>query len=682
MTVSEGQRLFSRLFPPVILLAGVLATLFLWRFNREDHDAILQSRFMQETGRIIYIMEEQVRDLSALGLAAQAALGGDAQVNGTAWWRFTAAYDFERNLPAVRALAYVQRAGDSGGEWHAVKFADGVAGGQPLAQNFDMLGLEDWRNASRAAAEDGYDFILEPEEADGVQRLVLPVFETDKPPPTLDQRRAAIKGWVLIDFDLVQLFTGSLGQSAGLLQLLLRLDNGKTYRIDHSGQSDVRVIKRDVSMSGVGFRGRLYFSALPAFEKTFTEDGGQMVLASGAAISLLLSLMVHLLVHGREEALSLATRMSRESLNAAESARIAWQHLSDAIEAIPEGFVLWDSEDRLLLCNSRYREMYSAIAEVLLPGVPFEDVAKAAVERGQHPVVDDEREAWLRRRLEMHRNPSEAHEQHMHDGRWILVSERRTQDGGIVGIRADITGIKQTQAQLVQTSKLATLGEMATGIAHELNQPLTIMRMAGESAAKTLRVKGGEGIEAALDKLDKIIRQIDRAAAITSHMRTFGRKSSGQSEKVDIAQMIEGALSMIGEQLKNRSIDVRLHLEPGLKVRGNSIRLEQVMLNLLGNARDALEARREGEPKWIEVRSGRDASGTMAEINVLDNGGGVDPAILERIFDPFFTTKDPGKGTGLGLSISYGIVSEMDGRLLAENAENGAKFIVTLPLAS
>jgi C4-dicarboxylate-specific signal transduction histidine kinase len=270
----------------------------------------------------------------------------------------------------------------------------------------------------------------------------------------------------------------------------------------------------------------------------------------------------------------------------------------------------------------------------------------------------------------------------MHDGRWILVSERRTQDGGIVGIRADITGIKQTQAQLVQTSKLATLGEMATGIAHELNQPLTIMRMAGESAAKTLRVKGGEGIEAALDKLDKIIRQIDRAAAITSHMRTFGRKSSGQSEKVDIAQMIEGALSMIGEQLKNRSIDVRLHLEPGLKVRGNSIRLEQVMLNLLGNARDALEARREGEPKWIEVRSGRDASGTMAEINVLDNGGGVDPAILERIFDPFFTTKDPGKGTGLGLSISYGIVSEMDGRLLAENAENGAKFIVTLPLAS
>ncbi len=677
-----AARVAARLIPPLILLVGIGVTYLATAKNRTDHAGLIHARFLHETDRILSRMAEDVRDLTSLGRTAQAALGGTKDVDGTTWWRFTSVVDFERTQPAVRALAYIHRIEAIGEETHAVQFAEPVFGGTALPQNGELQIDAEWREMATMAAEDGFTISADQVEPSGLYRLLLPVYVTDQQPRSLEERRAAVKGWVLIDFDLADLFAGAIGQSEGLIRLILRLDSGRNVRLDHNRSDDVTGQTQELSFFWVGLKARVHFAAFPGFERIFfTQEESWLIAFSGTIISILLALMAQLLVRGREEAVTLAGKMSRESTAAAESARIAWQHLSDAIEAVPEGFVLWDEEDRLLLCNSRYREMYSKIADVLMPGATFVDIATEAVKRGQHPLQEEEKEAWLQRRIEQHRNPDAPYEHPMHDGRWVLVSERRTQDGGTVGIRSDITAVKQTQAKLVQTSKLATLGEMATGIAHELNQPLTIMRLAAESTSAILHKKGAEGIEAVLEKQQKILRQIDRAATITNHMRTFGRESAETGQRISLGEVVEDALGMIGEQLKNHGITVKTAREPGLLVLGNAIRLEQVLLNLLGNARDAVEARSKesGGAMLIEVKAYRVASKNLAVVTIADNGGGIEPTILERIFDPFFTTKAPGKGTGLGLSISYGIVQDMGGSLEAANICDGAAFTVTLP---
>ncbi|MBC7951320.1 MAG: PAS-domain containing protein [Rhodospirillaceae bacterium] len=359
------------------------------------------------------------------------------------------------------------------------------------------------------------------------------------------------------------------------------------------------------------------------------------------------------------------------------------QRMVDAIESISEGFVLWDSDDRMVLCNSRYREIYEAIGTMLQPGVAFGEVAIAAAER-QHPVPADQRSQWVAERLELHSHPGKPHEQHMNDGRIVLVSERRTSEGGIVGVRTDITALKAMEAQLLQSSKLATLGEMATGIAHEINQPLTIMRMAAEKGVKFLERGGPEHLPTVLEKLKRIMEQVDRARAITDHMRTFGRKAPEGSERMDLKTVVDSALGFIGEQLGQRRITVKVDVDAVGTVNGNQIQLEQVLMNLLTNARDAIEARAANvgptHPRIINVRVGVDGETNQAFLSVADTGGGIDSSVISRIFDPFFTTKEVGKGTGLGLSISYGIINNMGGTIRAENAGEGALFTLCLPL--
>ncbi|MEO5374251.1 MAG: PAS-domain containing protein [Alphaproteobacteria bacterium] len=381
---------------------------------------------------------------------------------------------------------------------------------------------------------------------------------------------------------------------------------------------------------------------------------------------------------GLEQLVAERTRELRHANAGLEEAR---QRMTDAIESISESFVLWDAEDRLVLCNSHYRENYSVIRDMLVPGVPFADVVRAAAEY-QHPIPEEDRAEWMAKRIALHRQADSPHEQTMVDGRTFLVSERRTSDGGTVSVSTDITRLKLMQSQLVQTSKLATLGEMATGIAHEINQPLTVMRMAAEKALKFIERDSPDRLDRVADKLTRVMSQIDRARSITDHMRTFGRKGSDRPERMTLKSVADSALALIGEQLTNHGIDVSLMADRPALVLGNQIQLEQVVVNLLANARDAIEGRsaREGReaPRTIAVRVGTE--GEHAIIDIEDSGGGIDARVIDRIFDPFFTTKEAGKGTGLGLSISYGIVTSMGGTLRAENRGQGARFTVSLPL--
>ena len=268
-------------------------------------------------------------------------------------------------------------------------------------------------------------------------------------------------------------------------------------------------------------------------------------------------------------------------------------------------------------------------------------------------------------------------------------STRRDATGktvGVVGIAQDITELtmvraeqdkerKEAAAQIIQASKLATLGEMATSVAHELNQPLSVIRMAAGNSRRKM-ARGTAGQKYLLDKLERIEEQTARAATIIDHMRIFGREAMEAPELIDPRRVITNALSLMGEQLRLDGIKVVIEFAQDCSsVLGHSIQMEQVILNLLSNARDALSERAGDLRVTLQVF----ADDKYVYIVSKDNGGGIPPASLERIFEPFFTTKEMGKGTGLGLSVSYGIISDMKGTIVAENIDDGARLTIALP---
>ncbi|WP_448653128.1 PAS domain-containing sensor histidine kinase [Pseudomonas fluorescens] len=271
---------------------------------------------------------------------------------------------------------------------------------------------------------------------------------------------------------------------------------------------------------------------------------------------------------------------------------------------------------------------------------------------------------------------------------WWVWSDRGVFDehGALVEVQAvgrDNTEVRRSQQQLTQSAKMATLGEMATGLAHEINQPLNVMRMAIVNVLKRLG-NGDAQIDYLTEKLQRIDAQVQRAARVVDHMRVFGRRSEVEQQPFDPAQAVEGTLSLLSEGLRGKGVDVRLtQADIPVQVKGYVDQLEQVLINLMVNARDALLGQREKNPEllpWIAVHTEHDSR--HVRIWIEDNGGGIDPRLLERIFEPFFTTKPIGVGTGLGLSVSYGIVENMGGRLSVSNGEYGARFCVELPRAT
>ena len=238
--------------------------------------------------------------------------------------------------------------------------------------------------------------------------------------------------------------------------------------------------------------------------------------------------------------------------------------------------------------------------------------------------------------------------------------------------------LRDKQEQLVQAGKMATLGELTTGVAHELNNPLNNIGLFVGNVIDHVRAKRIDE-ERILHDLGRVMEQVKKATEIISHLRTFGRAAPVSIERVSMRDVIERSLSLMHEQLRLREIDVRLEADRGPEpaVQGNSIQLEQVVINLLTNARDALAS---AATKKIEIECG--VSGSVVTLVVRDTGSGIPAGLEQRIFDPFFTTKEVGSGTGLGLSITYAIIEEHHGTISVENlAGGGASFRVELPLA-
>jgi C4-dicarboxylate-specific signal transduction histidine kinase len=236
--------------------------------------------------------------------------------------------------------------------------------------------------------------------------------------------------------------------------------------------------------------------------------------------------------------------------------------------------------------------------------------------------------------------------------------------------------LRDKQEQLVQAGKLATLGELTTGVAHELNNPLNNIGLFLGNAIDYIKL-GVADKNRVMQELQNAMQQVRKATEIISHLRTFGRAAAVTRELVSISDVLKRSLSLMHEQFRLRQIDVEMICSEDPVVIGNPIQLEQVFINLLANARDAVM---NSARKLVEIRC--TIEGDKVNLAFRDTGPGIPEGLEKRIFDPFFTTKEVGAGTGLGLSITYGIIREHQGTIKVENRPGqGATFIIQLPLA-
>src|SRR5205809_196055 len=263
-------------------------------------------------------------------------------------------------------------------------------------------------------------------------------------------------------------------------------------------------------------------------------------------------------------------------------------------------------------------------------------------------------------------------------GRTIRVNAARipapAHDQSVVVLVEDVTDQQALEAQLIQSEKLAAVGQLVSGVAHELNNPLTSIAGLSEFLLEQQELGTKDR-----GHLRVIHEQADRAGRIVRNLLTFARKGPGEQAAVDLNDVIQRTLLLMSYDLKLKDVTIEKNLAPLPPVLGDRHALQQVVINLLNNAAQAVAENPPERPRVILLSTWVD---DRVRMRVADSGSGIADAVLPHLFTPFFTTKEPGQGTGLGLSITYSIVEAHGGRIAVERpAEGGAAFLVDLPPA-
>jgi adenylate cyclase len=388
-----------------------------------------------------------------------------------------------------------------------------------------------------------------------------------------------------------------------------------------------------------------------------------------------------------------ATAVEMEEANLKEI-REARSRLTDAIESISEGFSLYDADDKLIVSNSRYRDLFASHADVMQPGTSFETIVRTAVDRGLIEDAEGHSDAWVRERLERHQGPGATHVQHRSDGRWIRVSERKTASGGVVATYTDITELKQHEAELadlvgkLQIARDAadeanrTKSSFLANMSHELRTPLNsiigVTEMLQEDARDLKR-------EDQIEPLDRVARAARHLLALINDILDLSKIEAGRMElhleSFAVAPVIHDVVNTI-ETLAARNAN-RIVVDCGPEVgmmHSDQMRIRQTVLNLVSNAN---KFTKDGTIT-IGVRRQREAGGEWITIAVTDSGIGMTPEQMGKLFQEFSqadssTTRQYG-GTGLGLAISKRFCQMMGGDILVESAPGrGSTFTVRLP---
>jgi len=361
-----------------------------------------------------------------------------------------------------------------------------------------------------------------------------------------------------------------------------------------------------------------------------------------------------------------------------------------AIEAIPDGFVLYDRAERLLTCNQRYRDIYPASAQAMQPGAKFEDILRHGLANTQHADAIGREEEWIDERLRRHRAGAGVSEQQLFDGRWIRAHDHPTPDGGRVGLRVDITQLKQHEAELDAARKAAEAANRAksaflANMSHEIRTPMNgVVGMAellcdtGLSEEQRLFA---ETIRSSGEALLVIINDILDYSKIEAERLTL------RPEPFDLERTIHEVTMLLQPRAREKGIDLMIDFDMFLPTRfvGDPGRLRQVLTNLIGNAVKFTET---GHvlTRVVGVDSG-DGSQTL-HVTVEDTGIGIAPEHLGHIFGEFNQVEDEQnrkfEGTGLGLAIARRLIEHMGGSVWVDSEPGQGSsfgFRVTLPVA-
>ena len=378
-----------------------------------------------------------------------------------------------------------------------------------------------------------------------------------------------------------------------------------------------------------------------------------------------------------------ATAVEMEETNLKEI-REARTRLTEAIETISEGFSLYSAEDKLIVCNSRYKELFASHADVMMPGTSFETILRTATERGLIKDAEGRREAWIAERLARHRAASETHIQRRSDGRWIQVNERKTANGGVVAIYADITELKQHEAELAEARDAAdaanqTKSSFLANMSHELRTPLNAIIGYSEILQEDAVYKGDK---AAIDDIQKIEGAGRHLLGLINNILDLSKIEAGKMdvfiEPINIQAMVTEVLSIV-RPLADKSenvVEVVCPADIG-SFRSDQTKVKQCLLNLMSNANKFTE---KGTLTLAAAREG----GSQVCFRVSDTGIGMTQEQLGRLFEAFSqadasTTKRFG-GTGLGLAITKRFCTMLGGDVTVESTPGkGTTFIIRLP---
>ena len=493
------------------------------------------------------------------------------------------------------------------------------------------------------------------------------------------------------------LFAGSIVVAFVLATTALYLH----FLVGHGAKTDDQRTRLGAALTmGLAVAGMHYTAMAAAY---FFPTGGHPA-SSGALQPMLLAILVGVaavlvlalaifvvVVDGRLKAAALSVRTSRS-------------RMMQAIESVSEGFCLYDADDRLVLCNSRYRELNRDGDHEVVLGETFEQIIRRAAEKGLITAANGRVDEWLAARLAEHRQPTGPRVQQRSNGRWVQINEQKTEDGGTVAIFTDITELKRaeldlsealenlkaTQAQLIQSERMAALGQLTTGIAHEMNTPIGVVNSTVDNfdrcvnkiveaveKSRTLdEVKSDQNFQRCVDLIRSNSRTIseasDRIAKIVHGLKTFSAEDSSQ-ESANVADCVERSLALVQHRVREGiTVDKKLGDVPLIPC--SPAELNQVLLTLLTNAVQAVR----GQGK-VMVETARDE--LWARIRISDTGAGIPKERLKGLFDLSFTRKGTRVGVGMGLPSAYNVIQRCGGEIsVSSEVGKGSVFTVTLPL--
>lgn len=355
------------------------------------------------------------------------------------------------------------------------------------------------------------------------------------------------------------------------------------------------------------------------------------------------------------------------------------QMLRDAVEALADGFVLFDEEDRVVMFNERYREMYRTTGEAIRVGIKFEDGLRYGLDRGQYRDALSDPEGWLAARMKTHRNPTgKPVEQQLDDGRWVQIREHATGGGGIVGIRTDVTELKKAQLAAVAASKAKS--EFLTHMSHELRTPMTAILGLLDLLDNTELDPTQSGYIADLRSSSRGLLHL------LNDLLDLSKVEAGrlELEELDFSllALLEEVKSLFHPQAKTKGLSLTTEFDEKLPdwIRGDPARLRQIILNLVGNAIKFTET----GGVTLAARCVSNENGGSLEFAVSDSGIGMTPDQVAKVFDPF-TQADSSisrrfEGTGLGLSISKRLAQAMRGNVSVKSEPGvGSTFLLCIP---